>query len=120
MPRLSLLVLLAAVALSACGTSREAAPPPMTAPVATGPDTMAPPMIVDPVRVPTDPLAAYDTVRAGRFDNGRMFTLDDPPRDYLRQTYGFDARRRVVRAAPSSPRSASPPTARPASSRPTA
>jgi len=89
MTRLSALVLLA-VALSACGTSREAAPP-MTAPVATSaPDTMTPPMIVDPVRLPTtDDASPYDTVRAGRFDNGRMFTLDDAPRDYLRETYGF-------------------------------
>ena len=30
-----------------------------------------------------------DTVRAGRFDNGRMFTLDDPPLAYLEETYGF-------------------------------
>ncbi len=87
MTRLSAFLFLA-VALSACGTSREAAPP-MTAPVATVIDTMAAPMIVDPVRLPTAEASPYDTVRAGRFDNGRMFTLDDAPRDYLRQTYGF-------------------------------
>lgn len=30
-----------------------------------------------------------DTVRAGRFDNGRMFTLDDPPLAYFEETYDF-------------------------------
>src|SRR5688572_18617249 len=33
--------------------------------------------------------ANLDTVRAGRFDGGRMFTLDEPPLDYLREQYGF-------------------------------
>jgi hypothetical protein len=33
--------------------------------------------------------ADYDTVRAGRFDAGRMFTLDDLPRDYFEETYDF-------------------------------
>ncbi|MEM6783500.1 MAG: S46 family peptidase [Bacteroidota bacterium] len=30
-----------------------------------------------------------DTVQAGRFDNGRMFTLDNPPLDYFRERYNF-------------------------------
>jgi len=34
-------------------------------------------------------VADYDTVQAGRFDAGRMFTLDDLPRDYFQETYGF-------------------------------
>jgi hypothetical protein len=33
--------------------------------------------------------ADYDTVQAGRFDNGRMFTLDELPADYFRETYDF-------------------------------
>ena len=33
--------------------------------------------------------AGLDTVRAGRFDNGRMFTLDDPPLPYFAETYNF-------------------------------
>jgi len=33
--------------------------------------------------------ASLDTVRAGRFDGGRMFTLDEPPLDYLREQYSF-------------------------------
>jgi hypothetical protein len=30
-----------------------------------------------------------DSVRAGRFDNGKMWTFDNPPIDYLRETYSF-------------------------------
>ncbi len=30
-----------------------------------------------------------DTVRAGRFDNGKMWTFEYPPTDYLRETYGL-------------------------------
>ncbi len=30
-----------------------------------------------------------DTVRARPFDNGRMWTFDFPPTDYIQQTYGF-------------------------------
>lgn len=30
-----------------------------------------------------------DTVKAGRFDNGKMWTFDYPPIDYINETYGF-------------------------------
>ncbi len=50
------------------------------APPATPPPPVAPPAV-----------AGLDTVRAGRFDNGRMWTFDNPPTDYLRDTYGIDA-----------------------------
>ncbi len=30
-----------------------------------------------------------DDVQAGLFDNGKMFTLDEPPLDYFRDEYGF-------------------------------
>ena len=30
-----------------------------------------------------------DTIRAGRFDNGKMWTFEYPPVEYLRETYGF-------------------------------
>ncbi len=30
-------------------------------------------------------------MRAGRFDNGRMWTFENPPADYLRRSYGLDA-----------------------------
>lgn len=32
-----------------------------------------------------------DTVRAGRYDNGKMWTFDYPPVEYLEKTYGFKA-----------------------------
>ncbi|WP_448518586.1 S46 family peptidase [Rhodoflexus sp.] len=32
-----------------------------------------------------------DTVQAGRFDNGKMWTFDAPPKEFWKQTYGFEA-----------------------------
>ncbi|MEM1056136.1 MAG: S46 family peptidase [Bacteroidota bacterium] len=96
---LRILPLAALVALlAACGGSA-----PISTPVADGPDIApAPPpdtvlsvAMPEPVPMPApqaderslgfDP----DTVQAGRFDNGRMFTLDDPPLEYLAETYDF-------------------------------
>lgn len=57
----------------------EAPPAPEAAPQPEAP-TPAP---------PTD--SALDTVRAGTFDNGKMWTFEYPPLDYLRETYGFSA-----------------------------
>ena len=39
------------------------------------------------------PLAAQqlDTIRAGRFDYGKMWTFENAPAQYFSQTYGFDA-----------------------------
>ncbi|MGM0670061.1 MAG: S46 family peptidase [Gemmatimonadota bacterium] len=34
---------------------------------------------------------ALDTVRAGIFDSGKMWTFEYPPLDYLEETYGFSA-----------------------------
>lgn len=34
---------------------------------------------------------SLDTVRAGVFDNGKMWTFEYPPLEYLRKTYGFVA-----------------------------
>ena len=31
-----------------------------------------------------------DTIRAGRFDGGKMWTFDFPPVDYLKETYNFE------------------------------
>ena len=81
--RLSL-ALAGAVALAACGTPRLTADAPADAPV-----TVAMPAPEPMTAQPMPGATALDTVRAGRFDNGRMFTLDAPPRDYFRETYGF-------------------------------
>lgn len=44
-------------------------------------------------QVPTQPQMAdplgYDTVTAGRFDAGKMWTFDNPPLDYFDEAYGF-------------------------------
>lgn len=31
----------------------------------------------------------YDTIKAGRFDTGKMWTFDFPPAEYFAQTYNF-------------------------------
>lgn len=53
-------------------------------------DTPAPPAPPAPSAAPPQ-VAGLDTVRAGRFDNGRMWTFENPPSAYLRETYGIDA-----------------------------
>jgi hypothetical protein len=42
---------------------------------------------------PPEPVSdpALDTIQAGVFDNGKMWTFEYPPLDYLRETYGFSA-----------------------------
>ncbi len=35
-------------------------------------------------------VAALDTVKAGRFDNGRMWTFDYPPLEYFKEQYDFE------------------------------
>ncbi len=61
-----------------CGASAPPAqePAPAVAPAATQPTALA-------------PAAALDTVRAGEFDNGKMWTFEYPPLEYFRSTYGF-------------------------------
>ena len=97
MPFFRLLSLVALAAFfAACGGSAPAVDGPDVRPAPR--DTMLvaelPPAIPMPAPMPApedrsgltfDP----DTVTAGRFDNGRMFTLDDPPLEYLAETYDF-------------------------------
>jgi hypothetical protein len=47
--------------------------------------------VVQDIAPAADP--ALDTVTAGVFDNGKMWTFEYPPLDYLRETYGFSADR---------------------------
>ena len=96
--RLSALATLALL-LAACGGSAPVAtpeadvnvPPPDTMIAMPAPDR--PPMPAPERPGMDDDLDGLtfdpDTVRAGRFDNGRMFTLDDPPLAYLAETYHF-------------------------------
>ena len=84
------------LALAAC----TAPPPPSTpAPATPRADRDAPPQSVAPTALapaqtptptaPPTPPPGLDTVRAGAFDNGKMWTFDAPPTSYLADTYGF-------------------------------
>ncbi|MEM9998291.1 MAG: S46 family peptidase [Bacteroidota bacterium] len=107
MNRTFLVALVAALFWAGCGT---------TAPAASSPDEMAeeaantveasaeaaaeaPQAAVEEMAATMDDMAASmadaplsfdpDTVQAGAFDNGKMFTLDNPPLDYFREAYDF-------------------------------
>ena len=79
--------------LTACGGAATPAPPP--APVAD-PDLTDPPADVvaeaPPQTAEPQPFVYgvdLDTVQASRFDQGKMWTFELPPVDYLEETYGF-------------------------------
>ncbi|HSH75693.1 MAG TPA: S46 family peptidase, partial [Longimicrobiales bacterium] len=78
--------------LAACGGGPAPAPAPApeaqapAAPAPAAPQTAAPEA---PVTAPFVFGVDLDTVRAGRFDQGKMWTFDDPPLDYFAETYGF-------------------------------
>lgn len=83
-----------AAAIAACGGSAPIADDADVVP-APAPDTTAS-VVETPAPAPAPAADDFggltfdpDTVQAGRFDNGRMFTLDDPPREYLAETYDF-------------------------------
>ncbi len=79
------------LASSGCASSKKSAD------ATAGADTVQtapPPPPVIPATVPilsapAQASAAQDTATAGRFDNGRMWTFDMPPMDYLKETYNF-------------------------------
>lgn len=87
------------LALAACAAppppaTPVPAPAPGSAPAPTGPD--APPAGEVAIQYGDDfapaapaPMSGYDTVQAGAFDNGKMWTFDAPPTSYLADTYGF-------------------------------
>jgi hypothetical protein len=63
----------------------------MTAPVVTTPEARPVPPPVEVTGPAVVPGMGLDTVRAGEFDNGKMWTFEYPPVDYLQRTYGFSA-----------------------------
>ncbi len=90
-------VLGAVLLVAACsksGPARPPAPPPSTQGArAQARHTLVPPRTDT---APGQPFPAsivtamdLDTVRAGRFDNGKMWTFEFPPTKYFAETYGF-------------------------------
>ncbi len=87
------------VAALSCGGSPEPAPPPAPRPAPAEPAQSAtPPETVrtdeSPGGVVEAPMQLYgvdlDTVHAGRFDQGKMWTFEYPPTQYFADTYGFE------------------------------
>jgi hypothetical protein len=80
------------LALAACSGSSPAPAPVTPAPAAQPTPTAAAPAPAAPSS--TAGLVApkgvnLDTVKAGRFDFGKMWTFEFPPTDYFREAYGF-------------------------------
>ncbi len=73
-----------------CATS-TGAPPEVTAAPEMDPTLEAPIMMpaIEAPAMPAVPGIDLDTVRAGQFDNGKMWTFEYPPLDYFQETYGF-------------------------------
>jgi heat shock protein HslJ len=95
MSRFAPFLLTLALALSACtgGAQVTTTPEPVVperTPVAVGVES---PVVRDAPPPAADPLAAApfdpDTVSFSRYDTGRMWTFEHPPREYLRETYGL-------------------------------
>lgn len=70
---------LALLALTTCAhPAPPAAPAPVARAAAPAPAPVAPPPVFDSA-----------ALRPGRFDGGKMWTLDHPPLDYFQEAYGF-------------------------------
>ena len=87
---LTIVPMLLAAACAAPPPTIAPAPPPPAAATAPATDPAAPAPDAPPVPTPQSPGAFLaDTVQAGAFDNGKMWTFDAPPTRYLADTYGF-------------------------------
>lgn len=79
----SLFTTIVAATVAGCaGAGAGAGPAP--APARAAVDTV---FVVD--TVVATPLVAADALRAGRFDNGKMWTFEYPPMEYFREAYDF-------------------------------
>ena len=72
--------------LAACGGGQPPAPAPAPPPApAPEPEPAAEPAAPEPLVYGVD----LDTIRAGQFDQGKMWTFENPPIEYFADTYGF-------------------------------
>ncbi len=70
-------------------SSGQGAPPRETETVQSGEPFARPDVPAPTAARPPAPMPGFDTVQAGEFDNGKMWTFDAPPASYLADTYGF-------------------------------
>ena len=99
--RLFVPVLFGTLALTSCAGGAAPPPPPLPASTSPEPSAATPEAVAAPVEEPSagslSPASStpllfgvdLDTVRAGRFDQGKMWTFEDPPADYISEAYGF-------------------------------
>lgn len=81
-------VLMGSIALlGGCGGAGGAGP---AEPAPAAPAERPTPTAVTRPEEPAAPVPDLDTVRAGRFDQGKMWTFEYPPLDYFRAAYGFE------------------------------
>lgn len=82
-------LLLASLLITGCGTSSRTAD--TDAPADTTADVVPReiPRTIPRAIATTRPATELDTVRAGRFDQGKMWTFENPPIQYFAETYDF-------------------------------
>ncbi len=85
--------LLLTLTLAACGGGPAPAPAAPAPPRPAQEEPLTPPRSDEEPQPPMPSLemVGLDTVRAGRFDQGKMWTFDVPPVQYLQETYGIAA-----------------------------
>src|SRR5689334_13605643 len=89
----SLAMAILSLALVACRGGSRPAPAPAPAPAAPAATVAAPapaPAAAAAAGLVTSPNGVNpDTVKAGRFDFGKMWTFEFPPTDWFKEAYGF-------------------------------